>query len=86
MTTPELFEQLLLPRARRYTSRPLGSRQLSAEFVTAAGLDGASAVLAGLLSFQLRFAAPLSQVEEPFGHATLASPSVSAFFLLVFAC
>lgn len=85
MTTPELFEQLLLPRARKTGFRSISTRQLSAETVSSAGCDAAIAIIAGLLSFQLRFAAPLSQVKDPFGHATLASPRVSALFLLVFA-
>ena len=87
MSNVKLFEQLLIspsPKANQVRKRWFHSLP-SFEASVSATLDAASAMLAGLLSFQLRFDVPLSRVAGTFDHATLARPAVSVGLLSVYA-
>ena len=86
MTTPEYLEQVVISnRARgRMGIAGRGRRRPSAASVVWAALDVASALLAGLLAFDIRLHGSANGPTTLFGQLTHAAPLNSFVMLLLF--
>ena len=86
MTTPEYLEQVVISnRARgRMSMSGRGRRRPSAASIVWAVLDVVSALLAGLLAFNIRLHGNAGGTTTPFGQLIHAAPLNSFVMLLLF--